>query len=63
MFQEEYWIERKNHLGEWIPINKAYSHRQAKAAYDKAVVEANEIFLADNSIRVLKVTWEIIDMK
>lgn len=56
----EYWIEQRDHMGDWKPIDKAYSHRESKELYDSHVSRVCGDLGSSSDIRVLKVSWEVI---
>jgi hypothetical protein len=57
----EYWIEIKDQTDQWIPVDKAYSHRDAQRKFNNKVEQQKQMKVPPK-VRVLKVTWEIINM-
>jgi hypothetical protein len=56
----EYWIEQRDHMGDWKPIDKAYSHREAKELYQSHLARIRGDLGGDGDVRALKVTWEVV---
>jgi hypothetical protein len=59
---KEYWIERKSIMGDWEPIDKSNNHREAVMRCKMHKAKCEESGVSKDSIRLLCVTWEVIDV-